>query len=243
MNIFEMSDSFDLLTNSYQINWGFGQNDKIAFDEYEKSFYLTLAQELFVVSCYNGKNSSGYQFEVTEEDRRILDSLVCTMHPQENSQWNQSDRHIVSESKFYSLAPTDKTQLMFITYEGVKFSDSSNACVNGAYATVYPVTQDEFWKTYKNPFRGANQRRVLRLDAGDNIVELVSKNPIGDYLVRYLKKPRPILLVDMPEESDVSVFGGQRTRQECELDSMVHTKILDIAVNMALQRKSIGNKQ
>lgn len=239
MTIDELSSAFDTLTNSYQGNWGFGQNDKIAFDEYEKSFYLTLAQELLVISYYNGKNSSGYQFEVTEEDRRLLDSLVVTIHPNELQCNGQTVQHIVPESKFYQLPQN----LMFITYEGVKFSDKDDKCINGAYAAVYPVTQDEFWKTYKNPFRGANQRRVLRLDAANNIVELVSKNNIGDYLVRYLRKPKPILLVDMPEDSDVSVFGGQTSEQECELDSQMHMKIVDLAVNMALQRKSIGNKQ
>lgn len=239
METWEMSDAFDTLTNAYQGNWGFGQNDKIAFDEYEKSFYLTLAQELLVISYYNGKNQSGYQFEVTEEDRRILDSLVVTVHPNELQCSTQVVQHIVPESKFYQLPQN----LMFITYEGVRFSDKDDKCINGAYAAVYPVTQDEFWKTYKNPFRGANQRRVLRLDAANNIVELVSKNNIGDYLVRYLRKPKPILLVDMPEDSDVSVFGGWTTEQECELDSQVHMKIVDLAVNMALQRKSIGNKQ
>lgn len=44
MNTEELSNLFDLLTNTYQVNWGFGQNDKIAFDEWEKSMYLTLAQ-------------------------------------------------------------------------------------------------------------------------------------------------------------------------------------------------------
>lgn len=131
---------------------------------------------------------------------------------------------------------------MYITYEGAQFG-SYDKCIDNAYASVYPVTQDEFWKTYKNPFRGANERRILRLDAGDNIMELVSKHGIKDYLVRYLRKPMPIILVDMPEHSDVSVFDGQSSEQQCELDSTVHPKIVDIAVNMALQRKSIGNKQ
>lgn len=243
METWEMSDAFDTLTNAYQGNWGFGQNDKIAFDEYEKSFYLTLAQELLVISYYNGKNSSGYQFEVTEEDRRILDSLMSTKQYSSSEQINVSGscglKPLAEESVFYKLPQN----LMFITYEGVRFSDKDDKCVNGAYAAVYPVTQDEFWKTYKNPFRGANQRRVLRLDAANNIVELVSKSNIGEYLIRYLRKPKPILLVDMPDDSDVSIFGGQTTEQGCELDSQVHMKIVDLAVNMALQRKSIGNKQ
>lgn len=144
---------------------------------------------------------------------------------------------LVEESKFYKVGEDD--DLMFITYEEVKFSDKDDACVNGAYAAVYPVTQDEFWKTYKNPFRGANQRRVLRLDAGNNIVELVSKNTIGKYIVRYLKHPQPIVLTDMPDE--VSVFG-QQNEMHCMLDKQCHNKIVEIAVNMALRTKSIGNR-
>lgn len=200
--------------------------------------YLTLAQQLYVTSCYNGKNSSDYSFEVTEEDRRILDALVVTIHPSKLQNAVQTIQHIVPESVFYQLP----SNLMYITYEGAQFG-SDDKCVDNAYASVYPVTQDEFWKTYKNPFRGANERRILRLDAGNNIMELVSKHGIKDYLVRYLRKPRPIILVDMPAHSDVSVFDGQSCEQQCELDSTVHPKIVDIAVNMALQRKSIGNKQ
>lgn len=238
MNTTEMSDSFDLLTNSYQTYWGFGQNDRITFDEWEKSFYLTIAQQLFVTSCYNGKNSSGYSFEVTEEDRRILDKLVVTTHPSQLQTQSQTIQHIVPESVFYQLPGN----AMYVTYEGVLF-DSDDECVDNLYAIVYPVTQDEFWKTYRNPFRGANERRVLRLDAGNNLMELVSKYGIKDYLVRYIRKPRPIILVDMPSDSDVSVFDGQAFEQQCELDNMVHNRIVEIAVNMALQRKSIGNKQ
>lgn len=60
MDIIEMSDAFDTLTNVFKTNYGFGQEDKVAFDEYEKSYFLSLAQEAFVISCYNGQNNSGY---------------------------------------------------------------------------------------------------------------------------------------------------------------------------------------
>ena len=198
-----------------------------------------MAQELFVVSCYNGKNGSGYQFEVTEEDRRVLDALVKTITPSPVE--GQEMKHIVPESVFYSVCDGDLKDLMFTTYESVKFSGNDNECIDGTIASVFPVTQDEFWKTYKNPFRNQNERRVLRLDAGDDIVELVSKYNIGEYLVRYIRKPNAIVLVDMPDWSDLTVFNGNSTAQPCELDETVHSKIVELAVNMALRRKSIGN--
>ena len=159
MNTHELSDLFDTLCNANQLKSGFGNTDILSFNEYEKSLYLTLAQQIFVTSCYNGKNDSGYQFEITEEDRRILDSLVVTTHPSRST--STSNVKIVDESVFYNL-PDD---LMFVTYESVKFSNDDDGCINGKSAIVQPVTQDEFWKTYNNPFRGSNDRRVLRLDA------------------------------------------------------------------------------
>ena len=38
---------------------------------------------------------------------------------------------------------------------------------------VYPVTQDDYNKTKRNPFRGANDRRALRLDLSDGVIEIV----------------------------------------------------------------------
>ena len=232
----EMSNQFDLMTNVFKTNYGFGQEDKIAFDEYEKSVFLTMAQEAFVIMCYDGRNNSGYQFEITEEDRRMLDSLVVTKEYPISEQLSQGSScgtgGLTGESVFYKLP----RNLMYITYEQVSFSDSDK-CINGKYAAIYPVTQDEFWKTYKNPFRGPNSRRVLRLDAGDNIVELVSKNTIGKYTIRYVKRPNPIILEDLPDDLTID---GQSYQQDCTLDRQVHNKIVEIAVNMALRTKSIG---
>lgn len=55
----EFSDSFDTLLNSYNTQAQFGNQTSIrdiALDEYEKSLYLTKAQEEVVVNLYNGKN-------------------------------------------------------------------------------------------------------------------------------------------------------------------------------------------
>ena len=79
MNNRELSNQFDTLVNSYRRFRDFDKQempDTIEFDEYEKSLYLTKAQEELVVSLYNGKNTSGESFEQTEEQRRILSSLI-----------------------------------------------------------------------------------------------------------------------------------------------------------------------
>lgn len=56
----EFSNGFDVLINSYS-----GLGDSLNFDEYEKSVFLTKAQEEIVEGLYTGK-ILGDSFEDTE---------------------------------------------------------------------------------------------------------------------------------------------------------------------------------
>ena len=67
------------------------------------------------------------------------------------------------------------------------------------YTNVIPITHDDFYRTYHNPFRGATTRRALRLNTGDKTYEIVAKYPIDKYFIRYVSKPEPIILEDLPD--------------------------------------------
>ena len=71
----EFSNEFDTLVNSNSIINSNGIESPLEFDEYEKSLFLTKAQETIVTSLYNG-NLVGDSFEKTEELRRYLSDLV-----------------------------------------------------------------------------------------------------------------------------------------------------------------------
>ena len=133
----------------------------------------------------------------------------------------------------YFTLPED---LWFITYEAV---DTDSSCDSFKRIDVYPVTQDDYNRTKRNPFRGANMRRALRLDLSDGVIEIVSKYNIGDYYIRYLKKPSPIILAPLPD--DVSI-DGKKDVSECELHEALHERILDLAVREAIQSKITNNK-
>ena len=64
MTLEEFSNEFDVLINS--------AGAKLSLDEYEKSIFLTQAQELLVTSYYNGINSQKISFESSEEAREYL---------------------------------------------------------------------------------------------------------------------------------------------------------------------------
>lgn len=234
MTTTEFSNAFDTLVSSYRRFKDFDKRellDSLEFDEYEKSLYLTLAQEELVVNLYSGKNVYGESFELTEEMRRYLDELVKTKTYGTADQ--VSGRKISSSSKLFEL-PED---LAFIVHEHIVFEDCSLGCCDGASANVYPVTHDEYNKIANNPFRGATKYKALRLDCGNNIVEIISKYSFGVYFMRYISKPQPIILEDLPNGITID---GLDVQTECELDSFLHQTILKRAVQMALASKGIN---
>lgn len=225
MTIEDFSNGFDTLCNSYIRNnpYGLTMSD-IRFDEYEKSLFLTKAQQDFAVNLYNGNAGAG--FEVVEENRRYLTPLVSE-HTFTNAD---------SKGSFGGNVYTLPSKLWFITHESVTVSDAS--CENMSVQDVIPVRQDEYNRLKRNPFRGVSVRRALRLDIGNNKVEILSSNTISKYFIMYLRKPAPIILVNL--EDDVKI-EGESAAQTSELHEALHGRILELAVRMALQSKTIGN--
>ncbi|MBQ9391944.1 MAG: hypothetical protein IJU02_07115 [Lachnospiraceae bacterium] len=238
MNLKEFSDGFDTLVGSYRRFKDFDKKeelDSIEFNEYEKSFFLTKAENEVVINYYNGKNVYGDSFESTEEIRRYLDSLIKTKSYSlaDNVEGNVG---VSDKSVFFKLPET----LAFITLEQVIYDDITLGCYNGKRANVYPVTQDEYATVKDNPFRGPTRYKALRLDYGDNIVEIIPKYSISNYLIKYVSKPSPIILEDLPNALSID---GVTEATECELNSILHNTILERAVALALATKSTGNKE
>lgn len=212
----EFSNEFDILINNSNIG--------LEFDEYEKSVFLTKAQEDIVTSLYRG-NLIGESFEKTEELRRYLSSLVCTYNTDTILDGN-------TDNSYFIRIPND---ILFITYESVISQDEKLGCSKGTTMEVVPVTQDEFHRVRNNPFRMPNKRRVLRLDIAGQTIELISSYKIDEYIIRYLKKPDPIILTDLPQGLSIN---GLTKVTECKLNPAIHRIILDMAVGLALKSKS-----
>lgn len=218
----EFSNEFDVLLNSYiTIN-----QDSFKLDEYEKSVLLTESQEAVIKELYSGK-LAGEGFEETEEIRRGLDSLVNTL---ELTSKNISKPKMSDKSQFFQL-PTD---IWFITYESALLSDESLGCKNNTRVIVIPIRQDEYHSVESNPFRGPSDKRVLRIDTGSSIVELISKYNIKSYFVKYLSKPKPIILQDISNEN--LTINGEKLKMGCKLNESLHRTILEGAVALAIKR-------
>lgn len=229
----EFSNEFDTLLNSFSqqaVVGGQAPKFDLALDEYEKSVLLTQAQEDIVRGLYNG-TLAGQSFERTEELRRALDSLIKTER--------------LKQSKEILLGLTPKSQFFrfpddtwFITYEQVTITDES-LCGGESIVRVVPMRQDEWHKSSDNPFRKPNKNKVIRLDYSSEVLEVISDYPISEYLIKYISKPTPIILTQLPE--DLSI-GGVQDITECKLNTALHRVILERAVQLAYRRLPQASK-
>lgn len=226
----EFSNEFDILLDSHHFIGNYGEvanKSEIVLDEYEKSSFLTKAQEDLILEVYTGKNTFSDSFERTEEVRRYLNQLVKTAVISD-----KLTNHLgLSKSSIFFKIPEDA---WFITYESATLKDERLGCLDGEEALIIPVTQDEYYKISSNPFRGPSKGRALRLDINDNIVEIVSDYNIDKYLIRYLSRPKPIITADL-EGLTINGFG---VRTECELNSALHRSILKRAVRLAIESRN-----
>ena len=235
MNCQEFSDEFDTLLNSYAHTIQFGNESSIDINltEYEKSVFLTKAQEDIIKELYSG-SVTGVSFESSERLRRELQSLVCQkLYDNKNGltecKEDEEDNKYINDNYRHTLCslPPD---ILYIIYEQVKQKYSDN-CNSKFTSDVYPTTHDEYWRIKNNPFKKPNQRRVLRLDKGNNQVELISKYDLNTYILRYIKQPKDINL-DKPDDSG----------NVCDLDETLHRTILERAVRLALISRNINIK-
>ena len=223
----EFSLEFDLLYNNISSNQAPG------LTEYEKSIFLTQAQEEIAIGLYEGKY--GESFEGTEEMRTYLNPLIL------NKVYNEIVNNECDLPEDY----------WYMVYESALISDPSFNCkdsdghtTNYKEVYVYPVTLDTLYKTKESPFRGPNSRRILRVYTSDfnvsdsttsssnKTVHLYSKYPIVEYRIKYLRKPVPIILEDLPNGLTID---GKTKKTECELSETLHRIILRKAVELAKQ--------
>lgn len=235
MTTTEFSQAFDTQISTYSNNTDFGNPDKgLTFDEYEKSVFLTRAQDELIISLYSGKNPYNEGFEITEEIRRYLSSLVTTAEQSELTELLPVKVH--KDSHFFSL-PDD---LWFITYEAIKTPAFEDTCMSSTFVEVQPVTQDELHRIIKNPFRGPNKRRAIRLDISGGIVEIITPlTKIANYTVRYIKEPSPIIVDNLLEDIDIK---EKNVITECTLHPALHKAILDRAVQLAISSKAFTTR-
>lgn len=233
MTLNEFSDAFDIKLASYYIPTNIGESNKLSFDEYEKSVFLSQAQEEIVLELYSGRNDKGISFESSEEARRLLHNLV------KNFSTIKSGNSVEIEL----LKSLELKDLWFIVYEKCTIVNMTSGGTDFE-TPVIPVKYDYLHEILNNPFRGPSERRVLRIDSPEGKIKLFAAAGynIAKYEMTYLKKPYPIILSNF----EGLKVNGETASKECEIDSSLHSSIVDRAVALALKSRALllnNNKQ
>lgn len=219
MNNTEFSNSFDVLYNNIMSNAAPGIN------EYEKSVLLTKAQDEVLKNYFNPKGNK-YQEGFDGSAKRQID-FSGLISIKEGTLLN-GQAGFDFRAKIYRM-PED----VFLIINETLTTDTG-------VKQVVPISFDEYSKLmskpYKEPLKYQAWRLVTEGSGSDNIiVELIphSGETVSKYTIRYVRRPKPIVLVDLASEyGDVSI-NGVSTISECELNPLIHEEILQRAVEMA----------
>jgi hypothetical protein len=201
-------------------------------DDYERSVFLTLAQEK-LVKLYMNPMGNKYKegFEGSEKRRIDLKELITDY--KNNTQLPNLDNKISPDSVIYQIP----NNIFQIINEKVKIKDPCSVGKSITYKSipVIPKTHDEYNIQINNPFKKPNNSKVWRLDynsiqPGVEIVELLSNQQIFEYQMRYVKFPEPIIL--SPLIDNLSIHG-QTAERTSELRESIHSEIIRTAVELA----------
>lgn len=220
--------------NEFQIHYNaIATQSAPGLDDYEISVFLTKAQLEIIKNYYNSKGNKYKEgFESSEKRRVDLKELIKT----KISTTKIISLDGLSDNSVFYVIPDE---VFLIIYETVDFKDSD--CNIQKQINVVPKTHDEYNIQSSNPFKNPDSRTVWRVNISKmqnyKVVELISKYPIKQYQLRYIKYPKPIILSDLnllfPGEN--LTIDGLSGPVECELDPEIHREIIDRAVELALR--------
>lgn len=220
----EFSNEFDVLYNNIMSNQAPG------LDEYEKSVFLTKAQSEILKNYFNPKGNK-YQegFDDSEERQIDFSTLIKAVKP--SAYAGRSYVKFDDRSQLFQM-PSD---ILFVLNEtAFNTVDGVNRLIN-----IVPINFDEYSriisKPYKQPLKNQGWRLFQSAGGVDFISEIIVKtgSTLTNYKVRYVKRPKPIILTNLADTySNVSI-EGLTTVTECELDPILHPEILQRAVELA----------
>ena len=166
-------------------------------------------------------------------------------YPPKNQAWrylNNIDNDTTSSSSEYgdwvTISETIKGITTTTPTEGVQqgsetFIKDLNDNTIGK-RRVYITGIDNTNKTYKEQVQTCKKLNTL-LASDELVAEIITSYDTDncDYVIRYVKRPNPIILADLDDNYGGLSIAGYTKVSECELDKSLHTEILQRAVELA----------
>ena len=255
MTTSEFSAEFDILYNNISSNQAPG------LTEYEKSVFLTKAQDEIIKNHFTNKpGGNKYQEGIEDSSKRFADfsclitvaSSLWTKVPEDQKvirlfgNTDEGKKTIDNRGVIFQLP----LNLMITLNERCfVFNNSKNA--DDEYQVV-PITLSEYQRLMSKPSSDPLKRQVWKLmgnsSSGNGSVEIVlhhrDDNGKVNLTIRYVRHPYPIILEDLSSQGLsinakqlpyglTAADSSQHTDECCELSKELHPEILQRAVELA----------
>lgn len=245
----EFSDQFSTLLNSYGSIGQFGEQasrQEIVLDEFEKSGFLTQAQDIIVKSYIDKTlNQEGQGLDDTARRQTDFSSLFRVAELAQVS--SPTVGVFDSRGIVYQLPKrTDgSAEVLVITNEKLLMKRNSGGDVIKEYV-IKPISAQEYDRQMSKAFGKPLKRQAWRLFQNkatgfDVMSELIPRDTLQSgcswvYRIRYVRRPRPIVLENLPDGLQID---GVSTETECELNAILHRDILYKAVELAAASRGL----
>ena len=221
----EFSREFDIRFNYVNSNLAYSVN------EYEKSVYLTRAQEQILDNYFDpSRNSSGAGFDDTPKREVDFSSVIRPFS-------STSDSNSLYPPYNYNaktfVVVGDILKILDGTFE---YRTSSDRLV---LTSVRPLDFKSYSilmaKPHKDPPSGISWRQIRsRTNAGGIVLEVIHsgslQNALGyKFSCRYLERPTPIVVDTLPAGFSVN---GVSVKTECSLPPEIHDEVLNRAIEL-----------
>ena len=229
MTASEFSQEFDILYNNIASNQAPG------LTEYEKSVFLTKAQDEIIKNYFTSKpNGNKYQEGIEDSAKRYSD-FSCLITVKSIQVQAHSDETSIDARGQICTLPED---LMISLNERFKVGETEYQ--------VIPLTLAEYQRLMSRPSGDPLKRQVWKLmgnsATGNGSIEIIphwkdSRTNSNKLIIRYVRKPYPIILEDLAAQG-LTINGKSNTYnngigEACELAKELHPEILQRAVELA----------
>lgn len=247
----EFSDNFDILFSP-------NQNGNLTIDEFQKSLYLTTAQSQIINEALALPSSQGQaQVGFGSSSKRTIDLASITRTAEftpikvEDAESPYPTLNVYKVELTPNNSEPFNTQVLSYISENIIVSGATN--IYDYPLQIIQLTDAELKRAMSSPYAGPLKRQAWKIITAPSGVRNAPYHELDDgssdvfyhtiyliihpgevassYNVIYLKRPQPIILVDL-NGLDLSIEGCKDI-QGCELDPSVHQEILERAVTLA----------
>ena len=234
----EFSNEFDVLYNSITSNQAPG------LDEYEKSVFLTKAQSEILREYFNSRvDGTNGGFDGSQKRQYDFSFLIKTTILDANLSNEGEEGYIPKINNRGYLFNFPEDYFLSIN-EVIRDDESSNK-----FYSVVSISYSDYQRLMTKPYAYPPKRVAWRLFIGtiqktlegtsdkvtvpvaEIIGKFVGNSNNWNYTLRYVKKPNPIILINLTDD-DLSI-EGKKTKTPCEFPSQLHQEILERAVTLA----------